>query len=85
MVDCERRHAASINRRRYVDRRAVYHAVRAAVQDHALDVRQRAEFLQGDVMRMDFAVHAERTDGARNGGVFCGTEVENDNHVLLHR
>ena len=58
-----------------VDSHAVDNIVRAAIDDNAFHVRQRLELVDGNVVRIDFAVDAECSDGASQNGVLVTTQV----------
>ena len=58
-----------------VDCHAVDNIVRTAIDDNAFYVRQSLEFVDGDVVWIDFAVDTKRSDGASQNGVFVTTQV----------
>ena len=68
-----------------VDLHAVHHAVGAAVENDALHVGERGQLLRRDVMGMDLTVHAKGTDLPGQSRVLLTAQIQNDDHVLLHR
>ena len=84
VVGGERRDTERVDRGVDVDGRAVHDPVGAAVQEDAAHVGQRAQLVRRDVVRIDFAVDAQVADGPREDGVFRASQVQNNDHVLLH-
>ena len=73
-----------IDARVYVDLFAVYNVVYAAVYDYAAYAGQIFERFGLDVMRKDFAVHAELADFARDGCVFGAAKIQDRDHASVH-
>ena len=84
MVSQQHGHGSIINLLSGVDLHAVHHAVGAAVQDDALHVRQSGKLVSGDVVGMDLAVNAQRTDLTGQAGILLTAQIKYQNHVLLH-
>ena len=84
MISQMHRQAAVIDLLADVDGDAVHHTVHTAVQNDALDIGQRLQLLQRNIMGMDLTVDAQGADFSRESGVFITAQVENDDHILLH-
>ena len=83
VIDRQLREIGRRDVRRDVDLDAVHHAVFAAAENQTLDVRKGAQLLKRRVMRVNLAVHAQRTHRARDPRVLRASQIEDYNHVLL--
>ena len=70
VVDGEHGDVTFVNLSRHIDLDTVHYAVRAAVQDDALDVRQFRQLGRANVMRVNLAVHTQRPNLAGNRRIF---------------
>ncbi len=77
--------AAAVDGGGGVDLHAVHHPVDAAVEDDALHIGQSRQLGGGDVVGMNFGIDAHGADLTGKAGVFFTAQVQNQNHVLLHR
>ena len=85
MIRRNHRNAQRVQLGRHVDILAVHIAVPAAVEDDSAHIRQRLQRLGRDVMRVNFGVNAQRANLAGQLRVLLASQVEDDDHILLHR
>ena len=85
MVGAQYRQTGAIDCLTGVNLHAIYYAVGTAVEDDALYTGQRRQLGSGNVVGMNLGVYAQAADLAGNLRILLTAQIQNQNHILLHR